>query len=373
MTDSTTPLATADLWQLQHPETHGMDSAILARAMAFAKSHETTASRDLAAGLASVRQEHEPPPWNEVLGPVRPRGNPNGLIMRHGCLVAEWGDTQRVDMTFSATKSYLGVLAGVALANGLIRSVDDPMRDYALDDGFASPHNTAITWRHMLQQSSEWEGTLWEKPDLVDRNRQVGVGADQSKKGTYRALQAPGTFYEYNDVRVNRLALSLLQVFRRPLPAVLKESIMDPIGASDTWEWHGYRNSWVEIDGTRMPSVSGGAHWGGGLWISSRDHALFGSLMLQRGCWQGQEILPASWIDALRTPSACNPVYGYLWWLNTERRLYSNAPASSFFALGAGQNVIWIDPDHDLVMVVRWLQANALNGLIGLVMQSVQS
>ena len=179
------------------------------------------------------------------------------------------------------------MLAGVALANGLIRSVDDPMRDYALDDGFDAPHNAAITWRHMLHQSSEWEGTLWDKPDLVDRNRQVGVGADHSRKGTYRALQAPGTFYEYNDVRVNRLALSLLQVFRRPLPEVLKESIMDPIGASDTWEWHGYRNSWVEIDGRRMPSVSGGAHWGGGLWISSRDHALFGSLMLQRGCWQG--------------------------------------------------------------------------------------
>src|SRR5262245_43116333 len=248
MTDATTPLVTPAGWQLQEPKTHGMDAAILAKAMAFAESHETTASRDLAAGLASVRQEYEPAPWNEVLGPTRPRGNPNGLIMRHGCLVAEWGDTQRVDMTFSATKSYLGVLAGVALANGLIRSVDDPMCDYALDDDFASSHNAAITWRHMLQQSSEWEGTLWDKPDMVDRNRQVGVGAEQSKKGTYRALQPPGTFYEYNDVRVNRLALSLLQVFRRPLPEVLKESIMDPIGASDTWEWHGYRNSWVNID-----------------------------------------------------------------------------------------------------------------------------
>ena len=120
----------------------------------------------------------------------------------------------------------------MALANGLIRSVDDPMRDYALDDGFDAPHNAAITWRHMLHQSSEWEGTLWDKPDLVDRNRQVGVGADHSRKGISRPAST-GTFYEYNDVRVNRLALSLLQVFRRPLPEVLKESIMDPIGASD--------------------------------------------------------------------------------------------------------------------------------------------
>jgi CubicO group peptidase (beta-lactamase class C family) len=128
----------------------------------------------------------------------------------------------------------------------------------------------------------------------------------------------------------------------------------------------------VEIDGRRMQSVSGGAHWGGGLWISSRDHALFGSLMLQRGCWQGRELLPASWVEALRTPSPCHAQYGYLWWLNTERRLYPNAPASSFFALGAGQNVIWVEPEHDLVMVVRWITADALNGLIGLVMQSLQ-
>ena len=68
----------------------------------------------------------------------RPRGDPNELILRHGKLVSEWGDTQRADMTFSATKSYLGVIAGVAVEQGLIKSIDDPMRDYALDDGFDS-------------------------------------------------------------------------------------------------------------------------------------------------------------------------------------------------------------------------------------------
>jgi CubicO group peptidase (beta-lactamase class C family) len=371
MEHSTPNLVEADLWQLQDPSKYGMDSTKLDEIVAFANDHETMASQDLAEGIASVLQAQEPAPWNEILGPTKPRGKPNGLIMRHGRLVAEWGDTERVDMTFSATKSYLGILAGVAVARGLIRSVDDPMRDYALDDGFDTPHNATITWRHMLQQTSEWEGTLWDKPDLVDRHRQVGVGADNSKKGTYRALRQPGTYYEYNDVRVNRLALSLLQVFRRPLPEVLKEAIMDPIGASETWQWHGYRNSWVEIDGKPMQSVSGGAHWGGGLWISSRDHALFGLLILHRGWWNGREIVPTSWIEALSTPSPCNPVYGYLWWLNTERRLYTNAPASSLFALGAGQNVVWVNPADDLVMVARWIQPEAVNDLIGLVMASI--
>ena len=95
-------------------------------------------------------------------------------------------------------------------------------------------------------------------PDLSARP------GEANEKGTKRKMQPPGTHWEYNDVRVNRLALSLLRVFRRPLPHVLKERIMDPIGASATWEWHGYENSYVDIDGTKMQSVSGGAHWGRG-------------------------------------------------------------------------------------------------------------
>ena len=72
-------------------------------------------------------------------------------------------------------------------------------------------------------------------------------------------------------MRINLLAYSLLQVLREPLPVVLRENIMDPIGASRTWRWHGYRNSWVELDGLRMQSVSGGGHFGGGLFINTYD------------------------------------------------------------------------------------------------------
>ena len=86
----------------------------------------------------------------------------------------------------------------------------------------------------------------------------------------------PGTKYEYNDVRVNLLAYSLLHVWREPLPKIIKRYIMDPIGASTTWRWYGYKNSWVEIDGNRVQSVSGGGHSGGGVFISTEDHARFG-------------------------------------------------------------------------------------------------
>ena len=60
------------------------------------------------------------------------------------------------------------------------------------------------------------------------------------------------------------LALAALHVWRRPLPQVLRDMVMNPIGASNTWRWHGYENSWVVIDGLNVQSVSGGGHWGGG-------------------------------------------------------------------------------------------------------------
>ena len=67
----------------------------------------------------------EKAPDNEVLGPVTPRGGHAGIVYRGGKLLAEWGDTDRADMTFSVAKSYLSLLAGLALGDGLIKSLDD--------------------------------------------------------------------------------------------------------------------------------------------------------------------------------------------------------------------------------------------------------
>ena len=233
---------------------------------------------------------------------MTPRGGHAGIVYRGGKLLAEWGDTARADMTFSVAKSYLALIAGLALGDGLIRSLDDKAGDYALDDGFRSEQNRDITWRHLLTQTSEWQGTLFGKEDRIDHNRMVGLAVAEAPKGTPRLLKKPGTFYEYNDVRVNRLSYSLLQVFKEPLPSVLKRRIMDPIGASADWRWDGYRNSTVTIDGKEMISVPGGGHWGGGIVISARDLALMGLLVAQGGAWNGKQILPKGWVEELVKP-----------------------------------------------------------------------
>ena len=108
-----------------------------------------------------------------------------------------------------------------------------------------------------------------------------------------RALNEPGTVYKYNDTRVNVLALATLHVMKKPLPEVLKTSIMDPIGASDTLALGGYDNAWVTIDGKKMQSVTGGGHFGGGMFISAWDMARFGYLFLNNGNWGGSSSSPS--------------------------------------------------------------------------------
>jgi CubicO group peptidase (beta-lactamase class C family) len=333
-----------------------------AAAAAHAAESESPWSRNLAEMVLSDFSER--PPANQTLGPVRPRGGPNGLILGDGHIVAEWGDTFRADMTFSVAKSYLSILAGLAWDCGLIADPHDEVRRTVDDGGFDAPQNRAITWHHLLQQTSEWEGTLWDKPDLIDRNRSSAGRPSAAPKGSHRDLAPPGGFWEYNDVRVNRLALALLRVWRRPLPEVFGDLIMTPIGASAGWEWLGYRNSWVEIDGRRMQSVSGGGHWGGGVFISARDQARIGHLLLHRGVWNGRRLLSEAWIERMLEPCPLHRQYGYLWWLNTDRGLYPSASERSYFARGAGGNLTWIDPDNDLVAVLRWTDPAAMDGFM---------
>ena len=346
-----------DAWERRAAAAVGMDSAALAGAVAFAIAQESRAPRELERMLA----ERFRGPWDSIIGPVKPRGDPNGLVLRHGYIVAEWGDTKRVDMTFSVTKSFVATTAGLAFDRGRIRDFQHRAADYVKDGGFDSPHNAPITWHHLLQQTSEWEGTLFGKPDSADRRR-----------GVDRTLQPPGTFWEYNDVRVNRASLAVLRVWGEALPVVLKREIMDPIGASDTWEWHGYRNSDVDVSGRRVQSVSGGGHWGGGLWISARDLARFGYLHLRRGRWKDRQLLSERWLEQALAPGDQNPSYGYMWWLNTGRRQWPSVSERSFAALGAGSNVVWVEPEHDLVVVLRWIEGAAVDSVLRRVVGAVR-
>jgi CubicO group peptidase (beta-lactamase class C family) len=332
-------------WRRVQPAEAGMDAALLEQAVAYARTQESKVPRDFSTQVET---------FGAVLGALpKERGETNGIIIRHGYIVAEWGDTLRVDPTYSVAKSFLSALLGLTIDRGLIKNVKDPVRHYINDGGYDSPHNSAVTWEHHALQTSEWEGAMWGKSHDF-----IGVEAFGKGRREPRALRAPGTFYEYNDVRINRLALSLLRLWRKPLPEVLRAEIMRPIGASDAWRYHGYSNSDVSIDGKKMASVSGGTRWGGGLWINTRDEARFGYLFLRNGRWRDRRIISESWVREATAPGKVKADYGYLWWLNTGRKAWPSAPETSYAALGYGSNTIWVDPEHDLVIVWRWHQAN---------------
>ena len=350
-------------WEHRRPEELGMNPALVAEGVQAATSAEITANRNLAESIvASFGSE----PFFSIIGPTKARGAASGVIVKNGYIVAEWGEPDRVDMTFSVTKTFLTTMVGLAWQKGLIRDVNDFARDYMPPDVdlFESEHNRKIRWDHLLRQTSDWQGTLWGKPDWADRP----VGPRPQN----RELHEPGTFFKYNDVRVNVLALAALHVLRRPLPEVLREEIMDPIGASSTWRWHGYENSWVELDGRRVQSMTGGGHWGGGMFISARDMARFGYLFLRQGKWKDRQLVSPKWIEMARTPGTANRTYGYMnWFLNTERKPFPSAPASSVTFQGNGSNIIYIDWENDLVVVVRWIQQRAFDEFIGQVLGAI--
>ncbi len=328
-------------WARKAPADAGMDDDKLAAAIAFAKEHASDWPKDFSTQEAQ---------FGKLLGPMpKDRADTNGLVVRHGHVVAEFGEITRVDPTYSVAKSMLATIALVALRDGRIPDLDARVAETVKDGGYDSEHNRAITWRHHLHQESEWQGSMWGKDHAFAGKEEFGTAARKP-----RELRAPGTFYEYNDVRINRFALSLLRVSGRALPEVFASEVMEPIGATKTWKWIPYDDALVDLDGVRTPSISGGTRWGGGVWISAEDMARFGYLWLRQGKWGDRQLLPADAVRAALVPSEHGPDYGFLWWLDTKGKNWPGLPANSFGARGAGSNTIFVSPDHDLVVVWRW-------------------
>ena len=375
----------ANAWESRSLISMDVDSIKIQQAISFAKEKDNKAPRNMEIMQA---QSFGKEPFGEGIGPFSERGDPTGVIIYKGYIIAQWGDPYRVDMIHSVTKSFLSTVVGLAFDKGLIKDVHDKVRNYIppievydpLQKNrqadlmgqemmlrlFETDHNKTISWDHLLRQTSDWEGTLWGKPEWADRP------SAKPEEWTTRKRVEAGSVFEYNDVRVNVLALAATNILRKPLPEVLKTNIMDPIGASHTWRWNGYRNSWIVLDGQAVQSVSGGGHWGGGMFINAFDMARFGLLTLHKGNWNGKQLISEKWVSQSLTPTAANTGYGYMnWYLNTDKKFLPAAPATAFTHLGNGTNMIYVDPENELVMVVRWIENNAMNEMVKKVLEAV--
>lgn len=366
-------------WEEKKPGDLGVDAGKIDEAVSLAKAAESKNPRNME---LSHYQSFGKEPFGEAVGPFAERGDATGIIVYKGYIIASWGEPARCDMTHSVTKSFLSAVVGLAVDQGLIKDVNDKVYTYVppvevytptqvnrsadlfgqpqLLQPFNTEHNRTIAWDHLLRQTSDWEGTLWGKPEWADR-----PDANASTWLT-RRRNTPGSVWEYNDVRVNVLALAATSVWRRPLPQVLKQYIMDPIGASNTWRWTGYRNAWIVLDGQAVQSVSGGGHWGGGMFINAYDMARYGLLTLHRGNWNGKQLLSEQWVKQSLTATTANANYGYMnWFLNYDQKMLPDAPANAFMHIGNGNNLVYVDPEHDLVVVARWISDNkSMNAVV---------
>ena len=296
---------------------------------------------------AQVRDESH----REVVGPLLEPSGASGVVLHRGERVATWGDPARPEMLFSATKTFVSLVAGAAFDAGRLDPARRVVDDVPLEQLLSAPW-AGVTWEQLLQQTSSWDGELWGKPARVD-----------AQSGEEPAA------WSYNDVRVNLLCLALTLLWGEPLDTVLAKRIMTPIAGSTTWSWHGYSNSTVRIGDDEVRVVVGGAHWGGGLFMSALDMAAVGAALLDP---QAQPV-SHTWLRRSWTPSAANPSYGYLWWLNDDRQVFPAAPATGRCARGnLGRHLLWLDPARDLVVASHWTEgiAEAIQEISALVSEA---
>lgn len=376
----------ANNWENKPSNFFQIDSSKISEAISYAKSHESTLPKNL---WLSQAMQYGKEPFSDPIGPMADRSPTSGIIIYKGYIIATWGNPASVEMSNSVTKSMVSSVVGLAYNKGLIRSLEDkvftylppievanmeggvistqdPMAKTSFIYPFETAHNRKINWEHLLRQTSDWEGVLWGKPDWADRP------SDKSAEWTTRKRFEPGTFYKYNDTRVNALALAATLVWRKPLPEVLRENIMNPIGASNTWAWTGYKNSWIIADGKMIQSVVGGGHFGGGMFINAYDMGRFGLLTSRKGKWNGKQILSEDWIEKSTTPTSVHTEYGFMnYFLNTDRKLYPSAPASAYAHIGNGTNAIYVDNENEVVAVVRWIDDKSLDGFIKILLSAL--
>ena len=239
----------------------------------------------------------------EVLGLLLPGSGASGVVVHRGWVIAQWeiracrrwsSARPRASCPWSPESRSTGAAGRVGPGCGDCRP--SGVRDLIRPGDHLG---------HLLQQTSQWVGELWGKPTRVD--------AQSRRESTEAEGDAPGSGWAYYDLRVNLLCLALIATLRRPLPIVLGERLLDPLGASSSWSWHGCANAVADIDGDHVPVVTGGAHRYGGLWMSANDLTLLGELYLCRGRWDGRPLLSEEWIQRSWEPCQFMADYGYLW------------------------------------------------------------
>lgn len=268
------------------------------------------------------------------------------LIIRNGHLVYEnyFGDPDRVNIAneiHSCTKSVTSILVGIALAQGVISSVDDYVLDYFPDRTFDNmdERKEAITIRHLLTMTSglPWDESSYPWGHPLNDYSAIVNSSDWVQWMLNRAMEyAPGEVWTYNTGGAHVLSAIVSEASGMNTTVFADEFLFTPLGI--TWfVWPGDSN--------------GHAMGGSDLYLIPRFMAKIGYLMLRGGQWNGQQVVPTSWVlessanhHNFIPDSPNSDGYGYLWW--------TYPLLGAYCARGYLGQYIWIIPNYDLVVVI---------------------
>ena len=259
------------------------------------------------------------------------------MLVHHGIVVAEWGDTEKRTELASVRKSLLSALIGIAVTERKI-NLDATLGQLGIDDN--APSLTEIekqaTVRMLLQaRSGVYHAALYETPAMAARR-------------PARGSHMPGTFWYYNNWDFNALGTIYEQATRTGIYDAFNTRIARPIGMQD------YRPE----DGEYVTGAAS-IHRAYPIRMSARDLARFALLYLRGGNWGGKQIVPEAWVRESTRPystSEFGPGYAYLWWTAAPADPALTGmvlPEGTYFALGAGGQEAFVIPARDLVIVSR--------------------
>ncbi len=268
------------------------------------------------------------------------------FVVRNGCVIWAGPESDKEHQIYSATKSFTSTALGLLIQDGKL-SLNTLAQD--LEPALAE-HYSGVTLRHFATMTSGYDsaGGSYEF-DAQGRGDSWNPGPPAPP------LFPPGSKFRYRDDAMSQFGNVLTTAAGKPLDQLFKARIADPIGMS---QWR-----WTENDTPTGRVLS----WQGGIWTSSRELARFGHLFLNRGNWNGRQLIDASWVDQATTvqvpptvPNDALPrsrgagVYGFNWWVNglkpNGQRLWPGAPPRTYYANGLHNNVCIVVPEWNLVV-----------------------
>lgn len=244
---------------------------------------------------------------------------------------------QTTETSFSVAKSFVSTLVGIAIDQGRITSVDDPVTDYVPELAQRDPRFSRITLRELMTMTSglayHESGLPWPFGD--DTYTYLGTDLRQVALDRSTIEEPPGRHWLYNNYNPLLLGLVLERATGMHVSDYMSVVLWQPLGAARDATWN------LDSDASGFEKMESGLN------ATARDYARFGLLFLHHGRWNGLQIVPAAWTRTATVPQVDTPwsnPYGYFWWIDGQR-------TSSFYAFGDYGQYIYVDPESDTVIV----------------------